>query len=152
MLYMKKLEDLKAYASQTNKQISQRFRNTQTAVEVFNKIKEIHDWADEAIKISKTKDISQLPVVPQKDIDQQYENVKILVNHLVNPGRPQPAQYPDQNMHQTARPRYQPQPQYHAQQPRRKPQQQQQAQYDPFGMSRSGFFPGGMFGNMSGFF
>lgn len=58
MLDIKKLKDLKAHSSDTMKQISQRFRNTQTVVEVYNKIKEIHNWAEEAITASKEKDIS----------------------------------------------------------------------------------------------
>lgn len=64
LLEIKKLEDLKAYASDTMKQISQRYRNTQTVVEVYNKIKEIEDWAEQAIQVSKSKQINELPIVP----------------------------------------------------------------------------------------
>lgn len=39
MLEVKKLEDLKAQADETIKQIAQRFRNTQRVTEVYNQIK-----------------------------------------------------------------------------------------------------------------
>ena len=64
LLEIKKLEDLKAYASDTMKQISQRYRNTQAVAEVYNKIKEIEDWAEQAIQVSKSKQINELPIVP----------------------------------------------------------------------------------------
>jgi predicted proteasome-type protease len=64
LLEIKKLEDLKAYASDTMKQILQRYRNTQAVAEVYNKIKEIEDWAEQAIQVSKSKQINELPIVP----------------------------------------------------------------------------------------
>lgn len=82
-----------------------------------------------------------MPAAPQSDIDQQYENIKTLINSLVNPQRVEPKtpRYYEPDDYYQSRSSRQPQdyqrPQYYQQQ-RRRPQQQ----FDPFGMSRSGFF------------
>lgn len=46
-----------------------------------------------------------MPVVPKRDIEQQHQNIKILVNQLVNPRQEhQPAQ--QQQRRQQAPPQY----------------------------------------------
>lgn len=174
LIHFKQLEQLKDYASNTMKQIAQKFRNSKPVSEVFEQIKQIESWADESLKLSKTKPASELPVVAKEDINQQYQNIKILVNQLVNPPRTQQEprhqhfeqRYdPEDYMYNTGytrTPRYggHPQQQYRAQQqqrPQQQPQQQKRRQpqqtYDPFGnMTRSGFFgpSNNYFGNMGG--
>lgn len=71
VLYFRDLENLKGSASETIKQIQNRYRQSKPVLDTCQEIKSIHDWADEAIKVSKGKQVSELPIVSKKDIDQQ---------------------------------------------------------------------------------
>lgn len=119
--------------------MTQNFRNSRSIAQIYDEIKNIHDWTEEVIKVSRTKPVSELPLVSKKDIQTQHSNLQYYMNQLSR-------MRPQTTMNS---PRYQ-QPQ----QPRR--QQQQQPSFDFFG-GNNGFF-GGMprrnnyFGNMSGFF
>lgn len=46
LMHIKDLEELKNTASQTIKQIHQRFRNSKPVAQVCEELKQIEDWAD----------------------------------------------------------------------------------------------------------
>ena len=58
------------------------FRNSRRISQIFEQIKEIHDWAEEVIRVSKSKPINELPLVPQKDINTQKSNLDILMGEI----------------------------------------------------------------------
>ena len=111
------------------------FRNSRRISQIFEKIKEIHDWVSEVIRVSKSKPINELPLVPQKDINTQKSNLDILMGELKNTREENPTFMPQS---QTT------------------PRRRQQTHHDPFGMGRNsnffGGFPGNNFFGRSGFF
>lgn len=111
---------------------------------------------------SRTKPLSELPLVSKRDIEVQKQNVRTLVQELENPrvsyGQPRHQHYEEHYDPSYGRPRTTNNTMYT---PRAQPQPQPQRQYptrqrdrsfmDPFGMSRSGYFGNG-YNPFGGFF
>jgi uncharacterized protein Yka (UPF0111/DUF47 family) len=83
-------------ANETCKQITQNFRNSQPVQEAVQALKDIEDWADQAIKASRNKSGAEL-VIPREAIAQQNENIRAIINRLQTP--PPATQSPPRHQH-----------------------------------------------------
>ena len=80
--YYGELEKIQERASENMQFIVNNFRNSRRISQIYEQIKGIHDWAEEVIRMSKSKPVNELPLVPQKDINTQKSNLDILMGEI----------------------------------------------------------------------